>query len=540
MLVEIGLSKIKCKIKDSYGLDSDEPYVIVFAADNSTAPLIKAKTTLYGPWVGDDSMDGGDTRTYSGGTLAWGFDNKPRELADPDNAIILVGLLESDHDEEFCNAVRTTVHSFVLAAMLGYGTMDRRDLVDLLIQDMQGALDAARRLGIEHDERLGDVKELVVTQSTLDDVANGAVSKTLKFKDSNDDFSYEVTFQIGQGEGTTSDAITVAPYEPKLEVTGCAAVCDRTGHAVEVIFSPPGSTNGVRVYSADGGGHWTADWKSYYIGQGQFISGPAAAASDDGKRLHVFGTGLDNRIWRAYSADGGSHWSVAWSPIGQGIFISAPAAAVSADGMKLHVFGLGTDNRIWRAYSGNGGAHWDLAWSPIGEGTFQSAPAAAVSADGMQLHVFGLGMDNRIWRAYSPNGGGRWDVAWAAIGEGIFNSGPAAAVSGDGNQLHVFGRGTDNKCWRAYSSNGGAGWNLAWAPIGEGVFSSGPAAALSADGKVIHVFGRGLQPPPPPPNTFPDPDLPRVWRAASFDGGKSWAVAWAPIVPTFINVPVPS
>jgi hypothetical protein len=122
-------------------------------------------------------------------------------------------------------------------------------------------------------------------------------------------------------------------------------------------------------------------------------------------------------------------------------------------------------------------------------------------------------------------------MAWVQIGEGVFTSAPAAVISADGRSLHVFGRGNDNKIWRAFSPDGGANWTLAWAPIGEGVFSSGPAAVVSGDGRSLHVFGRGIEPPPPPPGSFGDPTVPKIWRAFSPDGGAHWTLAWAPIEP---------
>ena len=255
---------------------------------------------------------------------------------------------------------------------------------------------------------------------------------------------------------------------------------------------------------------WPPQWTE--IPAGVFLSGPAACASADGRNVHVFGRGDDNRAWRAHSSDGGASWDLAWSQIGTGVFTSALASAISADGRSLHVFGRGDDNRVWRAHSSDGGANWDLAWAAIPSGVFTSAPAAAISADGKNLHVFGRGDDNRIWRAYSPNGGASWDLAWAPIGAGTFVSSPAAAISADGRSLHVFGRGMDNRIWWAHSPDGGANWDVAWAAIGSGVFVGSPAAAVSPDGKEIHVFGIGTDS--------------RVWRAFSLDGGGSWALAW--------------
>lgn len=97
---------------------------------------------------------------------------------------------------------------------------------------------------------------------------------------------------------------------------------------------------------------------------------------------------------RLYSTNGGSSWIIPsedWndeapidlSQIGEGVFNSGPAAAVSADGKKLHVFGRGVEKpsppteeglvltftpHIWRAFSSNGGVSWDLAWKILSPG----------------------------------------------------------------------------------------------------------------------------------------------------------------------------
>jgi hypothetical protein len=168
--------------------------------------------------------------------------------------------------------------------------------------------------------------------------------------------------------------------------------------------------------------------------------------SADGQHLHAFGRGLDNRIWRAYSADGGNSWSLAWAPIGEGTFLSAPAAAISADGQQLHVFGQGSDNHIWHAHSTDGGNTWVLAWAPIGVGTFISAPAAALSADGRELHVIGEGNDNRVWRAYSPDGGGTFTLAWAPI-----DALPTPGCASSATLSDVFGSGGMVGCGGAVS-----------------------------------------------------------------------------------------
>jgi hypothetical protein len=185
----------------------------------------------------------------------------------------------------------------------------------------------------------------------------------------------------------------------------------------------------------------------------------------------------------------------------------------SYKGVTVLVFGRGTDDRIWWAYSTNGGSPWDMAWKPLVEhGTFTSSPAAACSADGLFVSVFGIGQDKRMWWAYSTSGGSSWDMAWDAIGQGVFTSSPAAVCSADGKRIYAFAKGNDNRFWWAYATNGVQGWDMAWDAIGQGVFKSPPSASCSWDGQIIHVFGKGMDD--------------RIWQARSEDFGHNWSIAW--------------
>lgn len=337
---------------------------------------------------------------------------------------------------------------------------------------------------------------------------------------------------------------------PVQEDTWCAAAMDISGKNITIIKKdlkglaeqPPAQAAFKRIYSTDSGNIWkvpsrpgTGEFPEdiSQIGQGIFISGPAAAVSDDGKRLHVLGLGTDNKMYHASSANGGKTWDKDWRSIGELKFTSAPAAAVSSDGKKLHVFGRVPNGRLMHSSSSDAGATWDKRSKIIGLGKFTSAPAAAVAGFGMNLHVFGRGIDNKIWYTSSSRSGDDWgdQTNWHHIGQKTFDSAPAAAVSGSGKELHVFGRATDDRMWHAFSSDSGKDFdeNTNWAAIGQGVFSSGPAAAVSADGKKLHVFGRGIEKPSSPADGIVFTFTPQIWRAFSNDGGKSWNVAWKAI-----------
>jgi len=241
-----------------------------------------------------------------------------------------------------------------------------------------------------------------------------------------------------------------------------------------------------RATSVNNGSDWSGFKK---IGEGVFKSSPAAVLSADGKHLHVFGRGLDDKYWRAQSLDGGKNWNVAWSPVLQGLFTSPPAAAMSGDGKTIYLFGKGNDNRCWFGTSKDGGNTWQ-GFSPIAQGVFLSGPAAACSANGKIVHVYGLGNDRQIWWARSIDGGKNWIMAWKPIPNAIFHSAPAVVCTPDGKAWAVFARAADKKFYISSSTNEGGTWTL-WRQVETGTFVSSPAASIAADGKRITVYGIG-------------------------------------------------
>jgi len=88
-----------------------------------------------------------------------------------------------------------------------------------------------------------------------------------------------------------------------------------------------------------------------------------------------------DKYFKATTENGGVSWS-GFKKIGDGEFISSPAAALSADGKKLHVFGRGKDNKYWRAFSPDAGKNWNVAWLPVLSGLFTSSPTVCIKAHG--------------------------------------------------------------------------------------------------------------------------------------------------------------
>lgn len=309
-------------------------------------------------------------------------------------------------------------------------------------------------------------------------------------------------------------------FDGKYKVTGYVKVTDPVQYSQPAIVQDNESVIVVgraanvdkfyRTTTEDGGKNWSGLKK---IGDGEFISSPAAALSADGKKLHVFGRGKDNKYWRAFSSDAGKTWNVAWSPVLNGLFTSPPASCMSADGNSIYLFGKGNDNKTWFGFSKNGGTTW-AGFTPVGNGLFISGPAVCCTPDGNKIYLFGLGNDRRIWQAVSENGGTSWKVAWRAIPNGQFFSAPAAVCTPDGKRIAVFARDKDKHFNAVFTANSGDNWSL-WRNFDFGSFISSPAASIAPDGKKITLAGIG--------NNM------NMYYMKSPDFGLNWSSKWTRI-----------
>jgi CubicO group peptidase (beta-lactamase class C family) len=230
-------------------------------------------------------------------------------------------------------------------------------------------------------------------------------------------------------------------------------------------------------------------------------SGLAACISAVGDQCYLFGRRLDSRIWFRRSKDNGTTWE-RWRAIGDRLFLTGPAAAASADGKIVHVVAVGRDNKLYGTRSITGGDVWN-PWVLVnaasgGDGPYTSAPALACSDDGQTLHTFGRGDDRRIWHDHSNDGGTTWRGVhwvpdWDLSDDGkiveVPTSSPAAATSSDGTAVVVVVRGSNRGMWfnsmtHTDPDSGQANWNTTWQPIGQTVatFTSAPAMAMNDPG----------------------------------------------------------
>lgn len=252
----------------------------------------------------------------------------------------------------------------------------------------------------------------------------------------------------------------------------------------------------VRAATYDRGSHWQAEWHALPgLPAFPFGNGPVAVAgSADGRVLHLFSRMPEilpeKGIFHARSRSDMSGWDVRWTEVGNGKFVSAPAAATSGGGGILYVCGRGTDQRFWLTKSSDAGASWDFTWNAIGQGLFTSRPAITTSPTGRTVIIVGRGTDSRFYLARSLNSAGGWEAAWDPIQEGKFSSAPAVALAADGSALYAVGRGTDDKLWWNRSGNLGKAWR-GWEKIPKGVFASGPSAVTTWNGDHLYVSAIG-------------------------------------------------
>jgi len=222
-MFEIALSRVDQK-EDTAGPGNDEPYVIVFAADladTGVIPVPASLSTLYGPFeIGN--VTGFPVTFGPGAGLSWGFDGRPRDIDNADNPLILVALLESDHEDSpanFANSVRVGVGGLMMGNLAGLiaarnsGGMDLATLRARATSDMRGAVDTFIGADLEHDERLGAIRRIEITADDLVNAQNRVVKKELEFKSSEEDSHYVLEFSLAAGTGSVSSGLTSGPMD---------------------------------------------------------------------------------------------------------------------------------------------------------------------------------------------------------------------------------------------------------------------------------------------------------------------------------------
>ena len=188
--VKIAVKSVKC-VLDTTEVGAEQPYVLVTGV-NLKALVPSVEVTRYGPWT---DVDEGETMTTIPIPAAlgldpalqdtlgifrrpfWGLDGKPASIADPEDVIFLVSMMEND-DGNY-NAARTIVKGAAVSSLAASLSFSRSDRVAKLIKDINGALEIPTGI-MNFDDRVGSTQELRLSKKLLN-VNGHKQSKRLTF-----------------------------------------------------------------------------------------------------------------------------------------------------------------------------------------------------------------------------------------------------------------------------------------------------------------------------------------------------------------------
>ena len=496
------MTELEC-VRETHGNDSDEPYVIVVAA-NIRGPNVSAdldfdpsdpdglndavdqligevlgatpqcRTTLYGPF---DDVDAGEKRklmsqakvaampatfrarfAHLDDEPCWGTSGRPEAIEDPNDVLILVAVVENDSGEP--NGIRGLLQAASQAAVLNQfpayldGRLNRVEYVRSVRREVEDVLRSAV-MGWPDQDDLVAVEELHLKRSDLGLAERPGGWEHLSVTTTGHGGRFIVRFHMDAvqiDEATGHQPLKAASaIGPQPAIVG-----RRTGH-LDVI----GRGDDRRLYISSWQGKRWSPWSP--IGVGTFSSGVASTALRGREDMVVAGRGDDRRIWHCLHRDSG--WGD-WKPVGDGTFLSAPAVVERVDG-SLHFFGLGLDRCLYEArVIGNR----KPGWARLGPMRMASAPVA-VHWRGDRVDLFALGEHRGVVHIW--NDGSGWK-GWKRIGDGTFRSAPGAASWGD-QRLDVFAVGDDRRMYHSVWAGG------AWEPWAHdtdeqnGTFRSAPS-----------------------------------------------------------------
>jgi len=203
----VSFYQLRC-IDDTVEYNDDEPYVVFFVANLKSGTLAttdaKRSTLFGGVSAGDNrvelTIDYSKTPPYNlHPVMLWGVKGGPAPITDPNDIIILAAVMENDSSSP--DSVVSAVDAVLGAKLQVYRAngFSRAKIVEKLITDMNGAIDAAVLTGgVDKDERLGTAKEFQLTTQDLEQARNG--STVFKYRTFyGDDGIYKVRIDIKKG-----------------------------------------------------------------------------------------------------------------------------------------------------------------------------------------------------------------------------------------------------------------------------------------------------------------------------------------------------
>jgi hypothetical protein len=197
----IKLTKIICEAETADGSPSDEVYAIVASVfinhDNvPLSPVLVAATRLY------EGMDAGEVRPVQ--VPAWGPpDGTPMIIDKPENAVVLVVLMENDGNEtdnmSSLGAIKEWLSGF-LKSLPKTGTPDAKIIKGLQAGMAQAVIENTGGFTPwEPDDQIGTLQQLPLEAADLIKAQNGQiVKKALVFSYPGVAGRYQLRFQLGK------------------------------------------------------------------------------------------------------------------------------------------------------------------------------------------------------------------------------------------------------------------------------------------------------------------------------------------------------
>jgi hypothetical protein len=224
--------------------------------------------------------------------------------------------------------------------------------------------------------------------------------------------------------------------------------------------------------------------------------------------------GIDYRIYRNYSPDGGATWSGPRLIENVGMNGSRPQVAMS--GLKVAAVWSQSDNfseeRVYSNFSTNGGADWGIAQPIDNDGQTGYSPRLAMSASNAVAVWFQEESGGVIiYSNYSPDGGSTWNTPQPIENKIVINNfGPSIAMSGTNVVVawHTYD-GTRNRVYTGCSTDGGMTWQDAGSIDSPGAGGEVPDVAISGT-RAVAVWGQ-----------YDGNDY-RIGSNYSLDAGATW------------------
>ena len=190
--------------------------------------------------------------------------------------------------------------------------------------------------------------------------------------------------------------------------TGAGVACSSDGRVVYVM----GTGDDGKVYamsSVNGAGTWEGDWKALGV---RSVASPALACSANGRKLFLVTLGEDRKVYLTVidvefvaTTPKVKLNAKLTLPLDSRRFISAPACACSDDGKRYWIAAAAEDGQmcIFKPKVEPGTTDF---WIELGQ--LVSAPALACSPDGQTVHIAAIDKALRLRHRFSSDGGVSW------------------------------------------------------------------------------------------------------------------------------------